>query len=423
MIIIVAELLHPRLTYQMISKPIQTAYVYIEGLDKKPVICGAYQLDINTNLGHFIYGKTYLARLDAFPLDPINLPLIEDAHIANTEMFGVFRDAGPDSWGRRIMLSLHKTKPKNEMEFLLAGAGEGVGALTFSLSRTATKTKKPKNQLSDIDTLINIKQALVNKTRISPEALKVLGDGSSMMIGGARPKTTLVDGEKNYIVKFNRDLDLFDNVMAEHATMVMLGELDVNVSTTRALKTELGNVLLVERFDMKGMDITSHFLSANSLLESKTGKIKEDDSKGFYTYGALSEVIRHEGHAPEQAQELYQRMVFNAFIGNVDDHTRNHALLYNFASKGWFLSPAYDVLPVNNSKLHSLGIGDKGREASLDNLLSQSKRFGVRLDVAKKIIKETRELVSSWKYYFENMGVSLLDIEVLKSIIPDVRSW
>jgi serine/threonine-protein kinase HipA len=81
----------------MISKLIQTAYVYIEGLDNKPVICGAYQLDINTNLGHFIYGKSYLARLDAFPLDPINLPLIEDAHIANTEMFGVFRDAGPDS--------------------------------------------------------------------------------------------------------------------------------------------------------------------------------------------------------------------------------------------------------------------------------------------------------------------------------------
>ncbi len=68
--------------------------------------------------------------------------------------------------------------------------------------------------------------------------------------------------------------------------------------------------------------------------------ISFDFGLGSYTYGALAEIIRHHGKNPEQAQELYQRMVFNALIGNVDDH----ALLYTFASNGWLLSPAYDVL-------------------------------------------------------------------------------
>ena len=407
----------------MTSKDIQTAYVFIEGLDVEPVICGAYQLDQSTNTGYFGYGKSYLDRDDAFPLDLINLPLVQGTHKANSEMFGVFKDAGPDSWGRRVMLVLHKTKPKNEMELLLAGAGEGVGALTFSLSRSSTKPKKPKNQLKDMNALINAKEALLNNTSVSREALKAFEQGSSMMLGGARPKSSLIDGGLNYIVKFNRSQDLFDSVMVEHATMTMLDELDVDVSETKVISTDLGNVLLVKRFDLKEDNITSHFLSANSLLEPKSGKVAESDGVGSYTYGALAEIIRHHGKHPEQAQELYQRMVFNALIGNVDDHTRNHALLYTFSSKGWFLSPAYDVVPTNNSKVHSLGLGDNGRDASIDNLLSQSKRFGIRSDKAKNIITKTMDLTSSWAHYFSKNGVSEFDIEVLKTVIPDTDSW
>lgn len=38
-------------------------------------------------------------------------------------------------------------------------------------------------------------------------------------------------------------------------------------------------------------------------------------------------------------------MIFNAIVGNDDDHPRNHAVIYVHAEKRWRLSPAFDVVP------------------------------------------------------------------------------
>mgnify|MGYP000739016763 FL=1 len=45
-------------------------------------------------------------------------------------------------------------------------------------------------------------------------------------------------------------------------------------------------------------------------------------------------------------QELYRRVAFNICIGNSDDHFRNHGFL--LTTKGWTLSPAYDMNPTLN---------------------------------------------------------------------------
>ena len=55
----------------------EQAYVFIDGLEQQPVICGVVTLDPTRRYGQFRYGKSYLARPDAFPLDPLNLPLSE----------------------------------------------------------------------------------------------------------------------------------------------------------------------------------------------------------------------------------------------------------------------------------------------------------------------------------------------------------
>ena len=119
------------------------AYVFIDGLENNPVICGVVELDPKTNIGKFRYGQSYLQRDDAFPLDPLHLPLLSNQFITrvNKGMFGAILDAGADSWGKRLILSLHSTKPNNDLELVLAGSGMGVGALTFSLSRSASKPK------------------------------------------------------------------------------------------------------------------------------------------------------------------------------------------------------------------------------------------------------------------------------------------
>ena len=96
------------------------------------------EVDERNKCGRFRYGKSYLSRSNAFPLDPIHLPLNDQEHQINFNkgVFGVLSDAGADSWGERVILSLHATKPKNRIEFLLAGSGMGV---VFSLSSHALR--------------------------------------------------------------------------------------------------------------------------------------------------------------------------------------------------------------------------------------------------------------------------------------------
>ena len=137
-----------------------------------------------------------------------------------------------------------------------------------------------------------------------------------------------------------------------------------------------------------------------------------------YSYGFLAEFILKYSSEPDDSIELYQRMVFNVLIGNTDDHTRNHAFLYSFENQDWRLSPAYDVLPINSYGFHGIGIGFDGRIGTIDNLLSQSKRFGLKGFKAQRIVKDVLDLVSQWKHYLTQHGVGEGDIERLKAVLP-----
>jgi len=398
----------------MISK----AYVFVDGLEAQPVICGVVQHDAEKGFGQFRYGQHYLARGDAFALDPLNLPLT-DSPIATATYhgtFGVLNDAGPDSWGKRVILSLHNTQPQNPLEFLLAGSGMGVGALTFSLSRSACKPKYNKNHLSTLPLLYQASHDILKNNTITPEAKKLFEYGSSM--GGARPKTTLSHQQKQYLVKLNAPSDLYNHVRAEHASMRMLAELGCTVANTQVHKTQNGDALLVERFDIADAQPTHHFISAHALLNR--GVVNERLLRSHYSYGFIAEWLKAQGSEPLDAQELYTRMLFNALIGNTDDHARNHACLYSFQQQTWRLSPAYDVLPINSSKQHSLGLGEQGRIANVENLLSQSVRFGLKNFKAKRMLSQVQELVAEWPGYFRQHGVSDGDIATLEHVIPSL---
>jgi len=400
------------------------AYVFVEGLedtDQKaaPVICGKIWYDAERSIGRFRYGRSWLERSDAFSLDPIHLPLTDELFETrlNKGIFGVLRDAGADAWGKKLITQLRKTKPKNELEYLIAGATMGVGALTFSLSSSATKPKVSRNSLDDIELLIGGKNAILNAQSVSVEVKKAFQYGDSM--GGARPKTVLNHQNELYLIKFNRPDDLFNVARVEHATMQMLGQVaGVDVADSRVISgTE--DMLMVKRFDRHNTAVSKHFISAASILNR--GAVSELSLTDWYSYGALAEYLRKHSDVPDDAQQLYKRMVFNVFIGNTDDHSRNHAVLFDLKQRNWGLSPAYDVLPVNNHRQHALGIGNEGRTGTIENLLSQCKRFAIQPARARKIINELSELVHEWPVYFSQAGVQDGDIERLKSVIPDIE--
>ena len=72
------------------------------------VTAGRFALDTGrqgNSVGRFIYGRRYLERSDAVPIDPIELKLEERTYETGRlrGMFGALRDASPDYWGRRVI--------------------------------------------------------------------------------------------------------------------------------------------------------------------------------------------------------------------------------------------------------------------------------------------------------------------------------
>jgi serine/threonine-protein kinase HipA len=117
----------------------QEAYVFALISKDSRILAGT--IETSRLRGTFQYSNEWLNHPLAYPLDPVNLPLSPQQYSVNNikNTFGVFSDAGPDSWGERILLQHHQTMPKNEVERLLRLSGLGVGCLQFSLSRTRPK--------------------------------------------------------------------------------------------------------------------------------------------------------------------------------------------------------------------------------------------------------------------------------------------
>jgi serine/threonine-protein kinase HipA len=61
----------------------------------------------------------------------------------------------------------------------------------------------------------------------------------------------------------------------------------------------------------------------------------------------------------------------------------------------------------------ALTVGSYGRAASLYNLISQSERFGLTEEEARKEIRHVASVVRKWRERFAACGVSSKDIEYI----------
>jgi len=71
-------------------------------------------------------------------------------------------------------------------------------------------------------------------------------------------------------------------------------------------------------------------------------------------------------------------MIFNAMVGNDDDHPRNHAVIFDTAENGWRLAPAFDVVPnpEETPAYLVMQVSTARREIDREALLADYKRFG-----------------------------------------------
>lgn len=371
-------------------------------------------------LGRLVYGRRYLERTDAVPIDPLELPLTTRIYETRVlgGIFGALRDAAPDFWGRRVIQRHVNATDLAEIDYLLQSPDDRAGALGFGLNVEPPAPKRDFNQAVDLARLQEVADAILADEEQAPNdpiavrLEELLLMGTSM--GGARPKAVVENDGALWVAKFNCATDRWNNARVEHAMLRLAAACDIKVARSRVDSVGDRDVLLVKRFDRDRTGTgyrRARMLSALTLL--RAGDSMRDRDR--WSYPLLAEELRRLSARPAvDGAELFRRMAFNALISNSDDHPRNHAFIA--LENDWRLSPAYDLTPTSPASIErrdlALACGDQGRRANAGNLLSQCGRFLLSREAAARILDDMEAVVARrWYEVARGEGVSERDCE------------
>jgi serine/threonine-protein kinase HipA len=399
--------------------PTAQTYVYIH-LPASGQFVPAGILDISQDsagvISLFRYGHRYLLRPDAIPLDPRQLPLTTGV-FQTTGLFGAFRDASPDSWGRHLLdraAEEYGVRP-TEFDYLTVLDQESrIGALAFGPDlqgpRPHTPPWRPEiaaGDRLDLAGMLAAVDAILGDEQLPPQFRRFLLRGSS--VGGAKPKSAVDYEGRFWIAKFSEALDTWPTCRAEMAAMHLAARCNIRVPLCRVISIGGRDVFLIERFDRHGEHARpqrTHFVSAMTLIGAK------EMTQG--SYGDIARAIRRFGPPATLQQdltELFRRMVFNILCNNSDDHLRNHGFLFDQESRMWRLSPVYDLVPQprwdkDSTGRLTLGVGRQGALATLDNALSRTADFGLKREAAEQMMLEMAGKVKMhWQEEHSKVGM------------------
>lgn len=377
--------------------------VWLTYCDKQKVQCGEIACKSPDSQGRiegmFRYTQNYLDDPGKFPLDPVSLPLKSGVFECPRPygVFAVFEDSLPDDWGRRLLVR-KANLPRGRQtvpELLNALGGNGMGALSY-YRKEPGNIEKPYSTIVDLELLLEAANQFERGEDIEDRSLRVLFNAGSSP-GGARPKALVEDDDKNLLIaKFPSIKDSYSAVLIEAATLSLAKKSGLNIPAFRIVSYGIKKVLLIQRFDISKSGGRRHMISMQTLLKAE----------GWYNagYQDLINILKKYSREPEQdIPVFYRQMVFNAFIGNTDDHLKNFTLLHDDV-KGFFLSPAYDLLPdINHNREHVLYFEHSHYFPGVKSLITMGKRAGITQP--KKVIEEVIETVANWKNEFKQYGV------------------
>jgi serine/threonine-protein kinase HipA len=376
-------------------------WMYLPG-STRPVLCGRFDLDpgaAGKPVGSFVYGKSYLARDDALPVDPVALPL-EARTFRTTALNGWFSallDAGPDAWGKRIIEKVLGTQ--DQRGYLLHARGQTVGALAF----TDDRDTPPASPLSTTPATLAVTLKLharveAGEQLTAEESRQLLGEAGS---GGARPKLTLEDDGRLWLVKgisINDSAEQAPVPCVEAALLTLAGACGISVPAHQVRHIGGQPAVLVERFDRMrtGAGFSRwRYASAQTIFWSRPD-VAIYSFQGSYTN--LARQLRVWERSPAHSvRELYRRVVFNALVGNTDDHEKNHGVVAG-PDGGFSLAPAFDLTvcakPGANNFLQ-MAFGTGGARIALANLLSECEVFGYAKAEAHELVRHQWALIDA----------------------------
>lgn len=219
-----------------------------------------------TESATFAYTTDYLARPDAYALDPaLSLVAGQQQTPTGRAMFGAFTDCSPDRWGRRLIARAERRRTLREggaersfgeIDYLL-GVRDDLrqGALRFHDSKKGIYLAHEEAGvplLVDLSKLLNASDRLERDEASEDELSTLLRGGSSL--GGARPKAHVLDEQGRVaIAKFPSPAkDEWDVMRWEAVALQLARAAGVRVEDWRLHAIEGKAVLIVDRFDRAG---------------------------------------------------------------------------------------------------------------------------------------------------------------------------
>lgn len=334
------------------------------------------------------------------------------------DIFGCFSDSLPDRWGRTLVLRREQILAEEEkrpvrrlssMDYLLGiDDASRMGGFRFKEEQNGEFINSTNDlqipPITSIRELIAASQEieLSEEKNTLPEKkwlMQLVHPGTSL--GGARPKASVMDDKKQlYVAKFPSRKDLYDVGLWEHFAHLIAKSAGITCAETKVITAgSKYHTLLSRRFDRTEDGKRIHFASAMTMLGLTDG---QNASTGNGYLDIVDFIVQSCCDVENNLQELYRRVAFNIAIGNSDDHFRNHGFL--LTSKGWTLSPAYDLNPTL-SRDQSLLINAYTTESNLDILLESCGDYMLTANVASQIIGDVNNALSTWTQVATTIGL------------------
>lgn len=406
-------------------------YVYIDWIEfEEPILMGVLSSELLRGKEVFSYSNdpNWLKHSEFRALDPDLGAFIGKQYLPTDKSnFGLFLDSSPDRWGRVLMQRREAIEAKQESRAIvklteadyLMGVYDGnrMGALRFKLDPNGDFLDNNKEFAAPPWASIRELEYASLQLENDPDSVDyakwlrmLLAPGSSL--GGARPKANVVDESGHlWIAKFPSRYDKKDMGAWEAVVSELARGCGVSMSECKAMKFgSTHHTFLTKRFDRTSNGKRIHFASAMTLLGYTDGV---SGAEGVSYLEMAEWIVRNCHKVGDDLEQLWRRVVFNIAVSNCDDHLRNHGFI--LTSKGWELSPAYDINLDEDGFGLKLNITEEDNSLDFDVAISTAKYYGVSDERAAEIVKEVCSSVSRWQGVATKYGIPRSEQEMMGS--------
>jgi serine/threonine-protein kinase HipA len=351
---------------------------------------------------------------------------------------GLLADSLPDRFGNALIDAWLATQGRtpdsfSAVERLCYIGKRGMGALEYAPPIGPRASKPVPVQIDRLVTLASEILTHHNNLKVSfaapdrEQALReILMVGTSA--GGARAKAVIAwnqatnevrsgqvpagKGFELWLLKFdgisgNKDKELEDPKgygIIEYAYSCMARDAGIRMSECRLFEENDRNHFMTRRFDRLENGEKLHMQSLGALAHY------DFNSAGAFAYEQALLTIKQLGLPMRTVEELFRRMAFNVIARNQDDHVKNIAFLMD-KSGNWSLSPAFDLTYAFNpsglwTASHQMTINGKRDNFSMEDFEACAKTASIKRGRAKTLVREVHEVVSRWRNYADEAGVS-----------------